>query len=208
MKKLLTLLFSILFLSSPSVFADDISDFQIEGISIGDSLLDYMTEDEILSEIERTRDWHPHLKDPYKYATVYLGGKFKNYDYLGFVIKNNQTNQYITNKNEKYIIRSIVGNADYIENFDACIYKRDQIVDLFSRSFPNAQTIESIFNHGVDPSGKSIIDAVYFEFNSGTVIEVSCNELDEVFRREMGWSEGLIVLITPKDIDDWLTTHK
>ena len=167
-----------------------------------------MTEDEILSEIERTRDWHPHLKEPYKYATVYLGGKFKNYDYLGFVIKNNQTNQYITNKNEKYIIRSIVGNADYIENFDACIYKRDQIVDLFSRSFPNAQTIESIFNHGVDPSGKSIIDAVYFEFNSGTVIEVSCNELDEVFRREMGWSEGLIVLITPKDIDDWLTTHK
>ena len=47
MKKLLILLFSIFFLSSPSVFADDISDFEIEGISIGDSLLDYMTEDEI-----------------------------------------------------------------------------------------------------------------------------------------------------------------
>ena len=52
MKKLLILLFSIFFLSSHSVFADDISDFQIEGISIGDSLLDYMTEDEILKEIE------------------------------------------------------------------------------------------------------------------------------------------------------------
>ena len=53
MKKLLALLFSLFFLSSPSVFADDISDFQIEGMSIGDSLLDYMTEDEILKEIER-----------------------------------------------------------------------------------------------------------------------------------------------------------
>ena len=52
MKKLLILLFSLFFLSSPSVFADDISDFQIEGISIGDSLLNYMTEDEILKEIE------------------------------------------------------------------------------------------------------------------------------------------------------------
>ena len=53
MNKLLALLFSLFFLNSPSVFADDISDFEIEGISIGDSLLDYMTEDEILSEIER-----------------------------------------------------------------------------------------------------------------------------------------------------------
>ena len=57
MKKLLVLLLSLFFLSSPSVFADDISDFQIEGISIGDSLLDYMTEEEILEGIEKNKDW-------------------------------------------------------------------------------------------------------------------------------------------------------
>ena len=56
MKKLLVLIFSFFLLSSSSVFADDISDFQIEGISIGDSLLDYMTEDEILKEIELNKD--------------------------------------------------------------------------------------------------------------------------------------------------------
>ena len=56
MKKLLILLF---FLSSTSVFADDISDFEIEGISIGDSLLDYMTEEEILKQIElKENDFH------------------------------------------------------------------------------------------------------------------------------------------------------
>ena len=54
MKKILVLLFSLFFLSSPYVFADDISDFQIEGISVGDSLLDYMTEDEILKWVEKT----------------------------------------------------------------------------------------------------------------------------------------------------------
>ena len=54
MKKLLALLFSLFLLSSSSVFAEDISDFEIEGISIGDSLLDYMTEDEILEEIEES----------------------------------------------------------------------------------------------------------------------------------------------------------
>jgi len=42
MKKLLAILVLGLFLTTPSQ-ADDIRDFQIEGISIGDSLLDYMT---------------------------------------------------------------------------------------------------------------------------------------------------------------------
>ena len=82
MKKLLILLFSLFVFSSPSVFADDISDFQIEGISIGESLLDYMTENEILKEIKRTKDWYLHLKEPYKYASIYLRGEFLNYEYF------------------------------------------------------------------------------------------------------------------------------
>ena len=51
MKKLSTYLFLILFsLSAPS-FADDIRDFEIEGMSIGDSLLDYFSEKEIRKNI-------------------------------------------------------------------------------------------------------------------------------------------------------------
>lgn len=72
MKKILVLLFSFFLLSSPSVFAEDISDFTIEGISIGDSLLDYMTEDEILKEIEKNLDRYYYLKEPSKYAHISL----------------------------------------------------------------------------------------------------------------------------------------
>ena len=69
MKTLLTL-FVLLF--SSSVLADDISDFEIEGISIGDSLLDYMTEDEILKEIELNKNDYVFLKEPHKYVDIYL----------------------------------------------------------------------------------------------------------------------------------------
>jgi len=49
MKRLFTYLFIIFFtLQAPSL-ADDISEFEIEGMSIGDSLLDYMTKKEIKS---------------------------------------------------------------------------------------------------------------------------------------------------------------
>ena len=47
MKKLSTYLFLILFSFQASSWADDISDFEIEGMSIGDSLLDYFSEEEI-----------------------------------------------------------------------------------------------------------------------------------------------------------------
>ena len=48
MKRLLTYLFIVLGLGLTfNVNADDIRDFEIEGISIGDSLLDYFSEDQI-----------------------------------------------------------------------------------------------------------------------------------------------------------------
>ena len=57
MKKLSTYLFLILFSFSAPSFADDISkveDIEIEGISIGDSLLKHLSKEEIIKEIETT----------------------------------------------------------------------------------------------------------------------------------------------------------
>jgi len=49
------------------VFADDISDFQIEGMSIGDSLLDFFSEEEIKQNIEPR--YFQYKKDK-KFTTV------------------------------------------------------------------------------------------------------------------------------------------
>ena len=207
MKKLLILLFSLFFLSSPSVFADDISDFEIEGISIGDSLLDYMTEEEILREIEENKDMYLFLKDPYKYAEVYLYGDFTVYDTLSFFVQNNSASKYITNKNEKYEILSIYGVIDYIEDFDSCLQKRDEIVEVLPNMFPNAQKTEDIFAHSSDPSGDSIVDAVYFVFDSGAKIEISCDNFEETYRIRNRWSEGLNVAIKYEEISSWMRGH-
>ena len=51
MKKLSTYLFLILFSFSAPSFADDIQDFEIEGMTIGNSLLDYMSEKEIKENV-------------------------------------------------------------------------------------------------------------------------------------------------------------
>ena len=54
MKKFLAILILIFTLQTPSQ-ADDIRDFQIEGMSIGDSLLDYFSENQIL---DNKKDWY------------------------------------------------------------------------------------------------------------------------------------------------------
>ena len=203
MKKLLILLFSFFLLSTTSVFADDISDFEIEGMSIGDSLLDYMTEDVILEEIERTKNRHIYMDEPYKYSSVYLYKEFPIYDYLTFYVKNNAVNQYVTNSNEKYTILSIRGFLPYIEDFDSCIAKRDELTEILSTMFKNATKEERLSSHPLDPSGNSITDAIGLFLDSGDRVEIVCSNWEETFRIKNRYSEGLSVVLKAKEITEW-----
>ena len=204
MKKLLILILALYFLSSPSAFADDISDFQIEGISIGDSLLDYMTEDEILKEIEVNKGNYHFLNEPDKYIEVYKFDNLKIYKSgLSFFVKDNQQSKYIGNKNEKYTIKSIRGMVNFIEDFDGCIQKRDEIELELSSLFSFKEKNEYTKIHRGDPSGDSFIDAVYFDFNSGARVELQCTNWEETFRIKKNYREGLNVSIDSKEIIDW-----
>ena len=207
MKKLLILLFSFFLLGSPSVFADDISDFQIEGMSIGDSLLDYMTKDEIHEEIERNINDYYYLNEPKKYIGIYLWKEFPTYDFVSVFIKNNATNQYLTNKNEKYTILSVRGYISYEEDFDNCIQKRDEVEAVISEMFPNSNITENRVIFPGDPSGKSIKEDILFEFFTGEHVEVSCTNMDESYRTKNNRTEGFGIIVRSKEIISWLSDY-
>ena len=90
MKNLSVYLFLLLFtLQTPSL-ADDISDFQIEGLAVGDSLLNIFSKKEIDS-IEPT-----YYPDSRKFHDIpIVSHKFKDYDQVTFGLKRDD---------EKYII--------------------------------------------------------------------------------------------------------
>ena len=83
MKILLT--FFVLFFSS-FVNAEDISDFEIEGMSVGDSLLDYIPKDEIIQELKVNEFFYDYLEQG-KFGEVYLYKYFKSYDHVSFFVK-------------------------------------------------------------------------------------------------------------------------
>ena len=80
-KKLSTYLFLLLFSFQTSSWADDISDFQIEGMSIGDSLLDYVSEKEIRKNVS---DIYSYIEDKTFVATGFdeKSISLKTYEYV------------------------------------------------------------------------------------------------------------------------------
>ena len=95
MKRLSLYLFLILFtLQTPSQ-ADDIRDLQIEGMSIGDSLLDYFSENEIIKGIQ-----YDYYNDDLYYASELENETFNNFQGVSI-------NFFSDDKN--YIIQGISG---------------------------------------------------------------------------------------------------
>ena len=111
MKKLSTYLFLIFFSFQTSSLPDDIRDFQIEGMSIGDSLLDYFSEEEIKKHISST-SFTSKKYVKFRFSKGFADGDFiKTYDMITFYVKKND---------KKYMIASINGNTKYKNEIEKC----------------------------------------------------------------------------------------
>ena len=189
MKRLSLYLFLILFTFQTSSQADDIRDFQIAGMSIGDSLLDYLSEKEILKALEETKDQYSWTDK--KFGDVYIYKETENYEYASVSVKK---------KDKKYIIYAARGMIDY-EDVNVCFKKQKEISDQIQETFRNAKKTKNTFKSSADPSGESLIHAIYFNFGSGGDIQVTCYE----FSKKIKSPNGLDVAISSEEHNKWLS---
>ncbi len=188
MKRLSLYLFLILFtLPTPSQ-ADDIRDFQIEGMSIGDSALDYFSE----KMINKKKSSLYKSKKFYSVSFDKRNKSLKTYDDVQFLMKNND---------KKHIIYSITGRLFYENNIDDCYKKKDEIVKELSSIFKDSQKKdwgkEKFFENSSD---NSTVSAVYFYFKLGGAVKVTCYD----WSKEEGATDGLGVIINSKEIAEFL----
>ena len=171
--------------------ADDIRDFQIEGISIGDSLLDFLSKE--LIENEKNSD--SGYKDNQYFRVWYDGkGKFKTYDYLQIHLKTNDA---------KYIIQSVEGKIIYKDNIKDCYNKKNIIYNELKELFPTAKVKNSKMKHAADTSGKSFTDSTYLILpsNKGN-FGVACYD----YSKKFGKLDNLKVFIDTAEFLKWLNT--
>jgi len=199
MKKLSTYLFLIFFSFSAPSFADDIRDFQIEGMSIGDSLLDYFTEEEIKNNLQL--QYYPNIKDKkFILAEFYKFPFFQIYDSLQIVFKTND---------KKYKIYGIRGSKLF-NNIKDCKMEYNKAVKELSEMFKNSEKVDAGEREYIpDPTGKSKTYSVFFWLKSGGYIEVSCFNMTEEFAKQNNWdNNNLAIGISSKEFSDFLLNEE
>lgn len=191
MKKLLSILLISFYLTNTS-HANDIKDFQIEGMSIGDSLLDYMSEEEILNNKRN------YFKGKRKY---YVVGIYNNLEVYQVV------DVYLKTKDKKYIIKTIGGMKDS-GNLRECLNQKEAIKKEFDEIFSNLETAEHIKSHEFDKSGDSKQYQSVYYFGNGSHrdnhIRIECDNWSKKIKKENKFNDGLNIVAMTTEILDWV----
>lgn len=181
------------------VKAVDINDLQIEGFSVGDSLLDYFDKDEIENEkVSKYSLWYKNKK----YVQIGVGGgsplfrKLNNYDDMSLVLKSGDN---------AYKLYMVAGRI-FCENINLCKKQKSEIVKELKLFFGDKVLI-NIDNrdHAADPTGKSKSYRTEFIFDDNiSYVEVSVYDWSE----KMRFPDNLKVAIVTKEFSKFLTNEE
>jgi hypothetical protein len=169
--------------------ADDVGDFEIEGISIGDSLLKYFDRDEISkNDLEYYSD--------NKYITIGFENHplIKKYDWIEISYKSND---------KSFSVVSLNGVLRYDQEYNSCLKKKKQINEEL-KSLSIKKPVSYNGKHPVDKSGNSNFDNTEFNLSNGLIV-TTC--IDWSKKMEKQYFDHLKVFISTNEFWDWITKN-
>ena len=188
MKRLLEIIILFLILINP-LKADDIRSFEIDGMSIGDSLLKYFNEKEINNSI----------KTEYaskKFYSVHFSSNLNNYDQYSFSIKSGD---------KKYMIYDLSGDIYFVDDLSGCLKKKKEIVKEISSMYSSIKKENYSYKYKTIADGKSISEVTDLEFKNG-FIRIYCNSYSKETEK-LGFKDSLVVSISNNEFMDWLNNE-
>jgi len=189
--KLLFIYFFLFIVFQSSAKTDDIRDFEIEEISIGDSLLNYYSQE----VVEEAYDNASYYKDE-TFAVLFIPKNSKNYDKIQVTIKP-------TDKSHK--IFGIDGVLYFDDNIDECNKKKQEIVTDLEKIFTDFNKVDDDDYYTADPTKNSFDYGTWFFFNSGGFVSVNCTKMGKEVREKNGWRDQLAVSVTSKVLEKFLS---
>jgi len=176
--------------------ADDISDFQIEGMSIGDSALDYFDRELIYNKTVKV-----YNDDKYTTVEFISLDSFDVYDAL-------QIN-FIRGDN-KFIIEEIAGLKKYKYNINDCHNKIEKIIKQIKTNFDKPKIISRETKHRGDKSGKSKVKMILIKISPQSKyneISLQCIDWSKAIESERNWMDHLRITIRTKEFSDWINNE-
>ena len=174
--------------------ADDISEFEIEGLSIGYSLLNKYSKKEIEDLYKAS-----YYKDN-EYTTIesLKLSEDSQYDYISL--------SYKTSDN-KYSLVGIIADIDSKESFNNNIEKcydiKNEIVEELKVIFSNStQKDNKAKSHTIDKTGKSKVTTYVFYLQNNDYVTVACYD----YTKEIGYPDSLRIGLVTNEFNTWLAT--
>ena len=173
--------------------AEDIRDFEIEGISIGDSLLDYFSEEEILKNRVN------YYEDDYFLTSEFSELKrLETYQNINVNYKKND---------ENFIIYAVSGFNFYSDDIKECHKDMKEADNEVKYLFKNLERIASDSKHEADETGNSTVKEIRYWFKNDSIISIICYDWSEKITKEKSWTDNLSIEITTKEFNKWLVTE-
>ena len=172
--------------------AENISDFQIGGLSLNDSLLNTFTEKEIKKAKRKTS-----FKSK-KYSMYAFFGDYNPYDHL--VI-------YTERKDKSYIIKSVSGLMNFEKNWEGCLKEQDSISAEVQNLFSDAKKTVKEFAQPFDKTGNSIERDVIFALDTGEEIGSACQKWGKKYKAQRKKKDTIQVFMDTKEYAAWLRSQ-
>ena len=194
---ILILIFSLQSLTK----ADDIRDFEIEGISIGDSLLEKISQKDIENQQNIYSD-KGYVYNSKKYYSL----TFRQSDSLN-LSQYDQVQFHLKDDDKKYILESVSGlNKMSSEN---CYKQIDIIEKELDNIFKDSQKgNKKKRKHVYDKSGESSTTDVYYFLKDGSTAAIVCTDWSEkIIKNNPGFFDHLRLTLSSGVFNKWLTNE-
>ena len=172
--------------------ADDIRDFQIEGMSIGDSALDYFSKKEIKKFL---KTYYPKSKKFYLLENE--SSKYKTYDNVQFSFKK---------KDKAYKIYGLSAAIFYETNIKECLKQKDEIEKELNTIFKETEI--RLYGEGKLPEDKSgeskQLAQTQYLFSNGGAVSIECNDWSEELKTKEGYTDNLSISIYSKEYENFV----
>ena len=137
--------------TTPSQAEDNINNLLIEGVSVGDSLLNFYDK-----ELIENNKVFLYKKKKFFSFSEYNPSKFKDFDLIQVHLKNNDN---------KYKIYSVTGSIFFKNDMPGCMKKKAELNNDISDLVKNSKQKDESAKHPYDKTGESLYWANFFIFD-------------------------------------------
>ncbi|MDP7197935.1 MAG: hypothetical protein QF864_17345, partial [SAR202 cluster bacterium] len=167
---------------------DDITELEIEGISIGDTLLKLINKSDIKSNM----------------VQLYKSKKFSTIAYYDSQIYDMVQFSFLTN-DDNFIVHDIEGKLFFENNIEDCKKKQKlisksikEIIGSYTEYYPVQEQVRQS-----DPSGKSIMYTEAFLFSDQwSMVQIYCTDWSDDFEKD--WDDELKISIWSETFSKFL----